>query len=144
MSNTENKETTDKEQLQRDVVAFIKNFSMVVTGYKLKLEDHLMDMSVLAKKDELFSSTVLMTLLVKQFCELYYDYRKETKADEDELNAIVQIWDAVKALHETLREGIKGEVNVAALEAQKAEYLRVYDLISPYLVKDGQAINFNL
>lgn len=144
MSNTENKETTDKEQLQQDVLTFIQNFSMTVTGYKLKLEDHLMDMSVLAKKDELFSSTVLMTLLVKQFCELYYDYRKETKADEDELNAIVQIWDAVKALHETLREGIKGEVNVAALEAQKAEYLRVYDLISPYLVKDGQAINFDL
>lgn len=144
MSNTENKETTDKEQLQQDVMTFIQNFSMTVTGYKLKLEDHLKDMSVLAKKDELFSSTVLTTLLVKQFCELYYDYRKETKADEDELNAIVQIWDAVKALHGTLWEGVKGEVNVAALEAQKAEYLRVYDLISPYLVKDGQAINFNL
>lgn len=132
---SENQEPVDKEQLQRDVMTFIKNFSMVVTGYKLKLEDQLKDMSVLVKKDELFSSTVLTTLLTKQFCELYYDYRKETKADEDELNAIVQIWDAVKALHETLREGIKGEVKVAALEAQKAEYLRVYDLISPYLVK---------
>lgn len=141
---TENQEPVDKEQLQQDVMTFIQNFSMTVTGYKLKLEDHLMDMSVLAKKDELFSSTVLTTLLVKQFCELYYDYRKETKASEDELNAIVQIWDAVKALHETLRAAIKGEVNVATLEAQKAEYLRVYDLISPYLVKDGQPLNFDL
>lgn len=135
MSDTKNQEPIDKEQLQRDVMTFLKNFSMTVTGYKLKLEDQLKDMSVLTKKDELFSSTVLTTLLTKQFCELYYDYRKETKASEDELNAIVQIWDAVKALHETLREAIKGEVNVAALEAQKAEYLRVYDLISPYLVK---------
>lgn len=144
MSDTKNQEPVDKEQLQRDVEAFIKNFSMVVTGYKLKLEEHLKDMSVLAKKDELFSSTVLTTLLTKQFCELYYDYRKETKADEDELNAIVQIWDAIKALHETLREAIKGEVKVAVLEAQKAEYLRVYDLISPYLAKDVQALDFNL
>lgn len=135
MSDTKNQEPIDKEQLQRDVMTFLKNFSMVVTGYKLKLEDQLKDMSVLTKKDELFSSTVLTTLLTKQFCELYYDYRKETKASEDELNAIVQIWDVVKALHETLRKAIKGEVNVTALEAQKAEYLRVYDLISPYLVK---------
>lgn len=135
MSDTKNQEPIDKEQLQRDVMTFLKNFSMVVTGYKLKLEDQLKDMSILVKKDELFSSAVLTTLLTKQFCELYYDYRKETKASEDELNAIVQIWDAVKALHETLREAIKGEVNIAVLEAQKAEYLRVYDLISPYLVK---------
>lgn len=135
MSDTKNQEPIDKEQLQRDVMTFLKNFSMTVTGYKLKLEDQLKDMSILVKKDELFSSAVLTTLLTKQFCELYYDYRKETKASEGELNAIVQIWDAVKALQETLREAIKGEVNIAVLEAQKAEYLRVYDLISPYLVK---------
>lgn len=136
MSNIENQEAIDKEQLQRDVKTFIKNFSQIVTGYKLRIEKDLADVSVLETNKELVASLLLTTLLTKQFCGLYYDYRKETKAGVDELNAIVLAWDAVKALYESLREGSNNEVNTAAIDAQKAEYLRVYDLLRPHLIKD--------
>lgn len=136
MSDIENQEPIDKEQLQRDVKAFIKNFSQIVTGYKLRIEKDLADVSVLETNKELVDSLLLATLLTKQFCELYYDYRKETKAGVDELNAIVLAWDAVKALYESFKEGSNNEVNTVAIDAQKAEYLRVYDLLRPHLIKE--------
>ena len=136
MSNIENQEPIDKEQLQRDVKAFIKNFSQIVTGYKLRIEKDLADVSVLETNKDLVDSLLLATLLTKQFCELYYDYRKETKAGVDELNAIVLAWDAVKALYESFREGSNSKVNTAVIDAQKAEYLRAYDLLCPHLIKE--------
>lgn len=134
-SSATDNSAVDKEQLRRDVETFVKNFSAIVTGYKLRLEKDLADVSALETNKELVASLLLSTMLVKQFCELYYDYRKETKASDDELNAIVQIWDAIKALYESFREGNKDKVNIAVIDAQKVEYLRVYDFIRSYLVE---------
>lgn len=119
---------TDDEKVLNDTKTFVLNYKTAVTGYR----DRLKKTAFIGIKDREIDSLRLTTFLIKQMSELYYEYRKATKADELELNAVVLVWDSVKVLYDIFSNWEK-EGDLEKTENAYNEFLRAYDSLAEYL-----------